>query len=126
MNQDTLINWLYNHFNAEEFLQAKQRGGAFAYLAGVSQQILGQTGNNPQPRAAGRVRAPALTGTVDAEDAEVNNPPQRVQRRANPTPAVQDLNGATEAAPPATTPAPRRQPARAAANDGDRVRVAAL
>ena len=123
MNQDLLINWLYNHFDAEEFLRAKQRGGAFAYLANASQQILGQTGNNPQPRATARVRPPA-PGTMDAEDVELNPPPQRVQRRANPTPAVQDLNATNEATPPA--PAPRRQPARAAANDGDRVRVATL
>ena len=125
MNQDTLINWLYNHFNAEEFLQAKQRGGAFAYLAGVSQQILGQTGNNPQPRATGRVRAPA-TGTMDAEDAELNPPPQRLQLRANPAPAAQDLNATNEGATPAPAAAPRRQAARATVNDGDRVRVATL
>ena len=121
MNQDLLINWLYNHFDVEEFLRAKQRGGAFAYLANVSQQILGQTGNNPQPRATARVRPPA-TETMDAQDIE----PQRVQRRANPTPAVQDLNAATETATPAPAPAPRRQPARAVANEGDRVRVATL
>ena len=113
MNQDTLINWLYNHFDAEEFLRAKQRGGAFAYLANVSQQIIDQTGNaNPQ-----RVARP------DPAPRRVDD---NVARRREAAPA-QDLNAVEETAAPAPAPAPRRQTARnAAANNGDRVRVANL
>ncbi len=113
MNQDQIINWLYNNFDADAYNEAKRNGTAFVYLAGIAQTFPGNTQTQRAttqhrqiPQAIGRVPAPAPARRVEAAPA-------------------QDLNAEDEA--PAEAPAPtRRQPTRNNNTNNDRVRVGRL